>query len=219
MYKLAIFDWDGTLVDSAPKIVRIMAEAARQQNISPVDDSAVQSIIGLGLPEALLTLYPNLDDVQRDAIRASYSELFSSDAEEPKAFVGIPEMIEQLSDDGIILAVATGKSRRGLNREFGLKSFSKYFQASRCADETASKPNPQMVLELLQWAQVEPSQAIVIGDTSYDLEMAHRAGTKSLGVSYGVHDTATLSTWSTCGVVDDSAAIYQIINPKDTSHA
>jgi phosphoglycolate phosphatase len=186
---LYIFDWDGTLSDSTGTIVTAMQRAAEDLGWQRPERDAVRNIIGLGLPEALQVLYPGASAEAGARLKARYSEHFLAiDQAEPAAFYPhVVESLEVLRAEGHQLAVATGKSRRGLNRVLGRLQLEDYFHASRCADETVSKPDPRMLHELLVHFNVPASEAVMVGDTEYDMDMARRADMPRIAVSYGAH--------------------------------
>ncbi len=187
-YQLVIFDWDGTLIDSAAEIVHAMQLAIAETGLDPRRDEQIRRLIGLGLQDVFLRLYPELGAPDMQALGASYRRLFGSTPRVyGQAFAGVADELQQLRSAGFSLAVATGKSRRGLDRALADVGWGEHFHATRCADETASKPDPLMLEELLWELQVEPGQALMVGDTSYDMEMARRAGVDAVGVSWGVH--------------------------------
>ena len=192
-FKLVVFDWDGTLVDSTARIVDSMQQAAREQNLPKVSDAQVQNIIGLGLPEAIRVLWPSIAEAEIDALIPVYGRFFIRDSAVAMApFAGVLELLQDLLVRGHVLAVATGKKRKGLDRMFRELNLGHFFAASRCADETRSKPDPLMLNELLQELSVDKSEAIMIGDTTYDLDMANAAGVASVAMSHGAHDQARL---------------------------
>lgn len=185
---LFIFDWDGTLIDSTGHIIGAMQAAAEALRFPVLDDAAVQNIIGLGLPEAILALYPELDDAARHELRLGYSSHYIALNETPpELFAGVADTLEHLKSEGHLLAVATGKNRRGLQRVLGQLDMLDFFHATRCADETKSKPHPQMLHELLVELATPVGQAVMIGDTEYDLAMAQTAGVACIAVDYGAH--------------------------------
>ncbi|WP_447893518.1 HAD-IA family hydrolase [Vreelandella sp. GE22] len=193
-YELIIFDWDGTLMNSVPKIVACMQAAALEAEWGELAVSDIENIIGLGLPEAIATLCPGIRPAQAETLRQRYSHHFVHLNTTPMPFFdGVEEGLERLrSTPGQRLAVATGKSRRGLDRIFEQTHSGGFFHASRTADETRSKPHPQMLNELLTELDVDVSRAVMVGDTEYDLEMARAIGMDRVGVTYGVHTPARL---------------------------
>tara|TARA_B110000444_G_scaffold255059_1_gene288683 strand:+ start:1145 stop:1783 length:639 start_codon:yes stop_codon:yes gene_type:complete len=200
---LFIFDWDGTLSDSTERIVQCMQSSAKAHKIPEPDRHQILNIIGLGLGEALQLLYPSYEKGQRELLSKTYSEHYVKADQNPSDFFeGVLDLLAYLRVEGHQLAVATGKSRRGLDRVLAGLSMKDYFDATRCADETASKPDPMMIHELLEELAVEPHQAFVIGDTEYDLEMASRAGVSSVGVSYGVHGSKRLASHKPLAIID-----------------
>lgn len=191
--RLLIFDWDGTLMDSERQIVLCMQRAAASLELVVPTDSAVRAIIGLGLPEAILALFPQHEKPLRDAIKNAYAAQFVAEAAgRSELFSGARELLLQLRQQGYLLAVATGKSRAGLNRVLAQVGWQRFFDATRCADETVSKPHPAMLHAILAELAVPAADAIMIGDTSFDVEMAARAPMRSIGVDYGAHERAAL---------------------------
>ncbi len=194
---LIVFDWDGTLADSRQHIVAAMQRAIDELRLPRQSEEACASMIGLGLREAALTLYADLDDRGAELFCETYSRHFLGMKEEYplELFAGVNETLDALSRRGLELAVATGKSRRGLERALGETGLREAFAVTRTADETASKPHPLMLQEILQATGRAREQAVMVGDTSYDLEMAQRAGVVGIGVSYGVHEPERLAQY------------------------
>jgi phosphoglycolate phosphatase len=193
MYQLIIFDWDGTLMDSAQKIANCIRASALDVGIAPPTESNAKSIIGLGLFEAMGILFPQCSEAEISALVDAYKYHFvTGDVTEQKLFGGVADGLARLNDAGVLLAVATGKSRVGLDRAFINTELKSHFAVSRCADETRSKPHPQMLQEILEFTAIEPHKAIMIGDTTYDMDMAVNANMLGLGVSYGVHSEQML---------------------------
>jgi phosphoglycolate phosphatase len=193
---LLIFDWDGTLSNSASKIIACVQKAAETTGFPVLEDDVIRNIIGLGLPEAMQRLYPLLSDNEREQIRQGYVDHFLSSDQTPSPFFdGVIEGLQNLKSAGFTMAVATGKSRRGLDRVLKDTGMQACFDGSRCADETASKPHPLMLHELLAEFTVPPERAIMIGDTEYDMDMAQRASVPRVAVSYGAHHIDRLVTY------------------------
>lgn len=194
---LFIFDWDGTLSDSKAKITKAMQLAAQDMGWNPLDDHHIHNIIGLGLPEAIQTLYPDVDLINRQRLRDAYAVHFLSldEACPSDFFPGVLDTLHRLKADGHILTIATGKSRKGLDRILGVLGVAEFFHATRCADETASKPDPLMLSELLAEFNVAAHEAVMIGDTEYDMEMARRLGMPRIAVSYGAHHIERLHSY------------------------
>lgn len=209
-YELIIFDWDGTLMNSVPKIVACMQAAASDVEWDELDVSAIENIIGLGLPEAIATLCPGMDAVQAERLRQRYAYHFVQGDSTPMPFFeGVKEQVARLRERPCQrLAVATGKSRRGLDRVFAETASGDWFNASRTADETRSKPHPQMLLELLEELKVPVERAVMVGDTEYDLEMARSINMDRVGVTYGVHTPARLAASQPVWLADDVDSLF-----------
>lgn len=209
-YDLVVFDWDGTLMDSAAKIVSCMQSAARNEGISPPGQKEVEEIIGLGLPQALEQLFPGESAAVRSTLQNQYSVHYAeNDKIHTPFFPGVEEGLAELESLGYLLAVATGKSRRGLDRVFNSTSVGRFFNSSRCADETASKPDPLMLHELMAELSCAPERVLMVGDTEYDMEMARNAGVVPVAVSYGVHEVERLHAYQPRYCVDE---ISQLIS-------
>lgn len=209
---LYIFDWDGTLVDSVGRIVSSLRLAAADLSLDILGDDQYKEIIGLGLTEAVNHLYPMADSSLQVAMRDAYSKHFvAADTTPCPFFEGVIETLEAIHSDGHQLAVATGKSRKGLDRVLAQLSWQDYFHATRCADETASKPHPLMVRELLHELGVSSDQAVMVGDTDYDLHMASRAGIRSVGVSYGAHGLERLQAASPHAIIDHFSDLRRVL--------
>ncbi|WP_027966555.1 HAD-IA family hydrolase [Halomonas halocynthiae] len=204
-YRLLIFDWDGTLMDSLGRIVSCMQQAGRDVGLGTLAEDSVRDIIGLGLPEAIAKLCPGIDAQQADALRERYAYHFvHGDMPSALFYPGVGSLMQELaSSQDVSLAVATGKSRRGLDRMFDETGSRGWFCASRTADETRSKPHPLMLEELLDELAVPVADAVMIGDTEYDMEMARALGMDRVAVSYGVHDMARLSASEPRLIADD----------------
>lgn len=205
---LYIFDWDGTLVDSPAKIVHCMQRAAEHCGFDVPAADDVRHIIGLGLPEALEHLFPDKPSRQRKVLQQSYSDCFVAADNWPCPFFpGVEQTLETLRREGHTLAVATGKSRKGLERAFGHSGLKEFFAASRCADETLSKPHPLMLEELLRECCMPVQDAVMIGDTSFDMAMAAQLGMSRIAVTYGAHSRAALERHEPDLLVQDFAEI------------
>lgn len=191
-YSLIVFDWDGTLIDSASTIVECIQQASRDMGLEVPDHDTASHVIGLGLHDALRFAVPGLERAQYMDFVAHYRRHFLQREEAMTLFPGISELIAALRARGHRLAVATGKSRQGLERALDASGLRPHFDATRCADETHPKPHPAMLLELLEVLCLEPTQALMIGDTSHDLEMAKSANVSAIAVTYGAHPEASL---------------------------
>ena len=207
-YKLIVFDWDGTLMNSLARIAGCMQAAARDLQIAPATDEQVHEIVGLALDIAIRRLHPALEAHQVELMRQRYSHHYVDAEASPSPFYeGIPDMLQSLSDKGSLLSVATGKSRKGLSRVFNAHGVGELFHSSRCADETRSKPEPDMLLEILDFHGLKRDQAVMVGDTEFDLEMASRAGVDSVGVTWGAHDITRLLRHNPKVCVDSVASL------------
>lgn len=192
-YKLLIFDWDGTLADSIGRIVTAMHIAAQRAGRPERDEESVKGIIGLGLPEAILSLYPSMTPDQVLSFRQHYADVYIAlDAQPSPLFAGVKESLETFRDEGYRLAVATGKARRGLDRVLKANGWENFFDITRAADESASKPDPLMLNQILAHCDVPPEQALMVGDASFDLLMARNAGIDSVAVGYGAQSMQSL---------------------------
>ena len=187
-FDLIVFDWDGTLMDSEAKIVRCMQAAAMDVGVSDPGAAAIRDIIGLGLNEAMQVLFPEQTPVRRDDLVERYRRHFLElDNTGMPLFPGVTQGLTQLTQQGYLLAIATGKARRGLDRVLHETGVRHLFVSSRCADEAYSKPHPQMLEDILDQTGVDAGRALMVGDTVYDMEMARSAKVAGLAVSYGVH--------------------------------
>ena len=210
--ELIVFDWDGTLFDSVSQIVKSLKFAAEQFNQALTDDDA-KSIIGLGLPEVAQVLFPEVPELHTDLLKC-YGDHYVAHSTGDAWFAGIAEMLYGLKNQGVQLAVATGKSRRGLDRVLNQTNSHDLFEITRAASETKSKPDPLMLAEILAFTGVKAEQAIMVGDTSYDLEMAQNIAMPRVGVSYGVHTPAVLQTFNPLTIADDVASLDLFLNQQ-----
>ena len=218
-YDLVIFDWDGTVMDSTGRIVSCMQLAAVDLGLPSLPDETVCGIIGLGLPEAIGTLYPVLDAGGIESMRERYAFHFIAAEATPSAlYPGAESLLTGLREAGMKLAVATGKSRKGLQRVWGNTGLDRYFDASRCADESHSKPHPAMVTELLTELGVAPERALVVGDTSFDLQMARDAGVDRVAVSYGAHPVDRLMNFHPLAVIDALPQLLPLLGVDCETH-
>jgi phosphoglycolate phosphatase len=202
-FDLLIFDWDGTLMDSEAHIIACVEAAVRDLDLPVPEQDAIRNIIGLGLFEAVNTLFPGHRAGLHTEIADRYRAHFFRDRGSPsQLFEGVREVLNDLSQKGYYLAVATGKSRKGLDYALESTGLNEIFHLTRCADETFSKPHPEMLNQILEQMGVEPKQALMIGDTEYDLEMASNARMPSLGVTYGTHSLERLLKHKPLACVD-----------------
>lgn len=186
-YEMLVFDWDGTLLDSAGAIVRAIQASCCDLGLPVPEDAQARHVIGLGLVDAMRHAVPELTPDRYQAMVDRYRFHYLSGDQQLMLFDGVPEMLGRLRRDGHVLAVATGKSRVGLERALDHSGLRPMFQASRCADECHSKPHPQMLDELMAEFGMTQAATVMIGDTSHDLLMARNAGVDALAVTYGAH--------------------------------
>lgn len=187
--RLVVFDWDGTLMDSTGVICRCLAHAFAVAGLPVRSEREYGEIIGLGLDEAFTALAPDADALIRDRVLAAYKDcFFSTDGADMPLFPGVQRTLAHLTARGHTLAVATGKSRRGLDRMLSLyPDLAPHLACSRCADESRSKPHPQMLEEIMAVTGVTPDQCLMVGDSVHDMDMARAAGVTGIGVTCGVH--------------------------------
>ncbi len=208
-YELIIFDWDGTLMDSAGTIVACIQAACRDLGLPVPSREAASHIIGLGLQDALKHLLPDLPALDHPRLVEAYrNHYLAQDAEIP-LFTGADTLVASLHARGHLLAVATGKARRGLERAFQHTGLGAYFHASRTADETFSKPHPAMIEELLDELAVPAERALMVGDTSHDLLMARNAVVDALAAGYGAHPAESLAQFEPLAVCYDFPELAQ----------
>lgn len=202
-YKLAIFDWDGTILDSIDTIVNSVHGAAKDLNLPILDNQTVKNIIGLRLDTAISQLYPALSPVELGIFLENYTKHFHFlEKAAPNLYPNVLETLQKLREANILLAVATGKSRVGLDRILNMLGLADFFDATRCADETAGKPDPKMLHELLREFELSYKDAIMVGDASFDLQMANNAGIDCIAVSYGAQPAIALKAYSPLCIID-----------------
>lgn len=214
--KLFIFDCDGTIVDSAHTIVEGMDHAYRLHNLAPPGEKATQSIIGLSLPEAIERLSPGIDVPTRDVLVDSYKDYVITKRESGDAiehlYDGAKEVIEGLAkEDEILLGIATGKAYRGVLHLFDSFGWHDHFVTVQTADRAPSKPHPGMIYQAMEETGVAPDHTVMIGDTSYDIEMAVSAGVQGIGVTWGYHHEADLRAAGAHHLVDDYAGLDRLL--------
>jgi len=202
---LIIFDWDGTLMDSIGLIVESMHVAGEAHGFTTTDQ-AVKDIIGLSLMHGIEILYPQASDTQKLAIQQSYADYYIPNSHRTPFFMPIDEMLLTLKQQDKQLAVATGKKRKGLDRVLGASASRHYFTITRCADESGSKPDPQMLRDILDYTKQPISQAVFIGDSIYDIQMANHLGMTSIAVNYGTASSSELAA---------EQPTYQVDTPQE----
>lgn len=201
---LYIFDWDGTLCDSLGLITESIRRACAQMGLPARSEEERCSIIGLGLREAMMALYPELPVAEIDQLIEAYRKVYVADHQEQpsKLYEGALETLDELKSAGQQLAVATGKGRNGLNRVLNNLGMLDYFDYSRCCDETRSKPHPLMLHEIIQESGARAEETIMVGDTDFDLLMAKAASVEAVAVSYGAHPLPRLQAAEPDRIID-----------------
>jgi phosphoglycolate phosphatase len=206
-FDLVVFDWDGTVVDSTAMIARCIQKAASDLGLRVPTVEQASHVIGLGLQDALAAAVPDLAPDRIEAFSARYRDHYFAVEPDIVLFSGIRELLVELAESGVQLAVATGKSRRGLDRAFASTGLGMFFSSSRCADETQPKPHPAMLHELTEELEVPAPRTVMIGDTTHDLAMARAAGTASIGVTYGAHPRGQLESLAPLALVESVAGL------------
>lgn len=211
-FKLLIFDWDGTLMDSQGRIVTSFQSVIAEMKLEERPYATIRNIIGLGLDKAIATIYPLLNASERLHFADRYRTHFLDVNQlETPLFPNVSETMHHLHTLGYQLAVATGKSRAGLDRSMRESGLGPLFCSTRCAEETCSKPDPQMLHEIIDEMAMTTDDAVMIGDTEYDLEMANNAKMASIGVSYGVHEETRLLACHPLICLSDLAQLPQFL--------
>ncbi|MGP4970360.1 HAD family hydrolase [Psychrobacter aquimaris] len=207
---LIIFDWDGTLMDSIGLIVESMHVAGEAHGFQTTD-KAVQDIIGLSLMNGIEILYPQANESQKLAIQQSYADHYIANSHRTPLFAPIEGMLQTLQEQGKSLAVATGKKRKGLDRVLDASDSHHYFVMTRCADEAGSKPDPQMLNDILDYTDQQIANAVFIGDSIYDIQMATQLGMTSIAVNYGTASQAELAAQQPTYQVDTPQALAELL--------
>ena len=189
-FDLIAFDWDGTLFDSTQIIVRCIQRAVVDVGGTEPSDQAASYVIGMGLMQALAHAAPDVPQSRYAELGSRYRAHYASHHNDLSLFQGVLPLLAELKARHHLLAVATGKSRRGLDEALHTVELNQVFDSSRTSDETAGKPDPRMLLELMEELGTTPERTLMVGDTTHDLQMALNAGCPSVGVSYGAHEPA-----------------------------
>lgn len=211
--RLVVFDWDGTLMDSTGQIIAAASGAIEQLGLPPRPPEAIRDIIGLGLRESWHRLFPELAPDGFTPFVAAYRDhFFAPELQSAQLFARAEEVVAELADRGFLLGVATGKSRRGLDRDLESTGLGRFMAASRTADETRSKPHPDMLLELMAALEIPSAATLMVGDTEWDLEMARRAGVPAVGVSYGAHTPERLHAHGPIACIDALDALLALLD-------
>lgn len=186
LYKLVVFDWDGTLLDSIATIVGCTQATLEELGMPPADEADIRSAIGLGIRETVDSFCPGCSEATFGRIVEVYRKLwFGRFVHDPVLFEGVPDLLQGLQEERRLLAVATAKSRQGLSADLERTGLGRFFQASRTVDEAASKPSPEMLLSILDELGVRPEETLMVGDAIHDLQMANNAGIAAVGVASG----------------------------------
>jgi phosphoglycolate phosphatase len=208
-FDLIVFDWDGTLMDSTSVIVKCIQAAAKDLGLPVPRDDDASHVIGLGLYEAMQAVMPNVEPALHQRMVERYRFHFLSKDHELVLFDGVRDMLNELSQHAYFLAVATGKSRVGLNRAMNAVGLLSLFDATRCADETFSKPHPAMLQELTRELGQDMRRTVMIGDTTHDLLMANNAGAAGIAVQYGAHPHEQLSACNPVYSAENVSQLHQ----------
>jgi phosphoglycolate phosphatase len=210
--RLVVFDWDGTLMNSTGQIVAAATGAIAQPGLPERPPEAIRDIIGLGLRESWHRLFPELGpDTFMPFVEAYRDHFFAPELQTAQLFDKAADVVEELAGRGFVLAIATGKSRRGLDRDLVATGLDRFMAGSRTADETRSKPHPDMLLDLMSALGAGPGTTLMVGDTEWDLEMARRAEVPAVAVSYGAHPAERLHPYAPLACIDAIEALLAIL--------
>jgi phosphoglycolate phosphatase len=212
-FKLLVFDWDGTLIDSIERIVTSLQYASREVCGIHLGEDKARSVIGLGLHEAIERLHPELDALAVESLADAYRQNFLYDSKVPELlFDGVEDMLKRLIADKYTLAIATGKSRIGLDRAMQKHKLGHYFATTRCAGESRSKPHPEMLNSILHQLDTQANDTVMIGDSAHDMLMAGNAGVNAIGVTHGVEDAESLMMYKPLACLDDITDLYEFLS-------
>jgi phosphoglycolate phosphatase len=212
-YQALVFDWDGTLIDSIERIVNSLQLAGEKVVGVKTSDAEARNVIGLGLHEAVTQLHPELGADDINAISEAYKQhyIYESEIEAP-LFDGVIDMLDNLRTQGFTLAIATGKSRIGLDHSLETHKLAHYFSSTRCAGENRSKPHPEMLLGVLSDVGIGAQQALMIGDSEHDMQMAKNAGVEAIAVTHGVHKAEVLLKHQPLACLDRITELSNFLN-------
>ncbi len=199
-YRMVVFDWDGTLVDSTAAITEAIQGAAVDLGLARPSDAQASHVIGLGLADALRLAVPELTAEQTPAFIERYKTHYLQRDAALRPFEGIRQLLGELRGVGVALAIATGKSRVGLQRALAQTGWEPLFSGSRCADEGPPKPHPWMLDDLCRQNAIDPEEVVMVGDTTHDLQMARGAGVDGVAVLYGAHPESSLRAFGPSAV-------------------
>lgn len=203
-YPLIVFDWDGTLIDSIQRIATSLQHASQVSAGISVTEQQAKNVIGLGLNEAIAQLHPTLAEKHIEPMANAYRQHFNyENSIGSPLFPGVRDCLQTLVDNDFVLAIATGKSRHGLELNIAEHEVSHFFTTTRCADENRSKPHPEMLLSILDELNFSATQTLMVGDSQHDLQMAKNAKVDCVGVTHGVHTVETLLQFNPLYCLDD----------------
>jgi phosphoglycolate phosphatase len=208
-FDLLVFDWDGTLMDSAAHIASALQASFRDLGLPVPSTQNARHVIGLGLEDAMTYLNPGLDRLRYAEVADRYRVHFLAGDKDVELFPDVADGIPALNHEGYLMAVATGKSRRGLDRSLAATALLPFFHASRCADEGFPKPHPEMLQTIMEMMGTQPDRTLMIGDTTHDLQMAQNAGVPAVAVTYGAHLTDDLERMNPVGCVGSFGQLLQ----------
>lgn len=208
-FELLTFDWDGTLMDSAAAIAASLQSACRDLELPVPSEEQARYVIGLGLQDAMTHILPGLDPEHYPRVVERYRVHFLGHDAHTTLFPRVAESMAALNEAGFLLAVATGKSRRGLDRSLDATGLKPYFHATRCADEGHTKPHPGMLQEIMRELGTGSGRTLMVGDTTHDMEMARAAGVARVSVTYGAHAREALLAYDPLACLDDFEALRQ----------
>jgi phosphoglycolate phosphatase len=212
-FDLLVFDWDGTLLDSVDWIVECLQNAAFDSGLPVPTDAAARSVVGLSLDAALKAAFPGIDGERIDPLMEAYRRhFFTRQLTSDDLFDGVSAMLAELRDAGFRLAIATGKARRGLDHALEQTGLGPLFETTRCADETASKPDPAMLHEILAVTGTAPDRTVMIGDSIHDLRMAANAGIAGIAVTSGANSRAELTEMKPLSCLDRVVELPAILH-------
>ncbi|QPB83829.1 HAD-IA family hydrolase [Pseudoalteromonas rubra] len=208
--KLVIFDWDGTVMDTVPKIVNTLHKVAQYHALPPISDDAAKSIIGLSLETAVATLFPEQKEKAAELAK-SYKRLYKEDTTPIAVFEGVEALLASLKAQGVLLAVATGKSRVGLNNLLAHSGLGHYFCLTKTADDAKSKPDPEMLQQILTELAVNACDAIMVGDTGIDMQLATNANVSAVAVTFGAASEAQLREYAPLALCHSYAQLSEFL--------
>ncbi|NEN75610.1 HAD-IIIA family hydrolase [Pelistega sp. NLN82] len=211
-FSLVVFDWDGTLMDSTHSIVVAIQNTCRDLGWTVPTDEQASWVIGLSLTEALKRAIPDLQDDQVNIFIDRYKYHYLLRDPDLRLFPGNMAILDELKAKGVMMAVATGKSRVGLNRALANHQLNPYFDATRTGEETASKPNPLMLNEIMDELNIPASEVVMVGDTTHDIELAKNAGVQSIAVTYGAHSKVELERAKPDFLVENVSALHRLLS-------